>query len=576
MAEYRLKCFYKNFLEGYTSLPISSLFGKRYIRGGISSHNGIDIAVPVGTVLKAPISGVVTENRVQDKRAGKYVTIRHDISPEEGSGLGFKVSLYVLMMHLHSVDERIRVGYVIKEGERIGTTGGDPKDQPNAGSSQGPHLHLEVRFGGREFANAVDPLYYFLSNNLVIEKETKKVLNNPEKNEKKFFFQKDLRHQNHYTYSPREDITILSLTEYEEEPKKKKEKQKTTAKERLAPGIWQITKILIDSSVADKQVLDAGISTQQGSLLNYFKKVCQEPLVEFMGDTFGNQYYWIVRKPPYDKEGFQKMIDLTMTYLPEKDVYSTSLTWNNQGIYSWYRYMPYADLFSQQLTTMIPAVFFPEFASVWGSRPLCVESNYFNWEFSGRHDTEKPENSMNADRIWQNAIRDFKFIIESNAYAPFTRRGTITLVGNRKIKRGTLVCLSGEVFYVDAVTNNFDVTANGVIRTTTLQVSRGMFKRYIDGYEKITSYKDHVTYSYFNIIDFGKDFKIENITAKNWKSYVSKWKVDIDNFGFFMSRQQVYLEKMQRKFATVKVDDVETERIDIGLENGKYGTIYSR
>lgn len=573
MAEYRLKCFYKNFLEGYTSLPISSLFGKRDLGKGIVEHNGIDIAVPSGTVLKAPVSGVVTENRVQDKRAGKYVTIRHDISPEKGSGFGFKVSLYVLMMHLHSVDERIRVGYVIKEGERIGTTGGDPKDQPNAGSSQGPHLHLEVRFGGHEFANAVDPLYYFLSNNLVIEKETKKVLNNPEKNEKKFFLQKDLRHQNQYTYSPRKDITIPSLTEYEEEPKKKKEKQKTTAKERLAPGIWQITKILIDSSVADKQVLDAGISTQQGSLINYFRKVCQEPLVEFMGDTFGNQYYWIVRKPPFDQESILKMIELTRIIIPENQVISTNLEWNNQGIYSWYRYMPYADLFSQQLTAAIPAVFFPEFASVWGSRPLCVESNYFNWEFSGRHDTKKPENGLNADRIWQNAIRDFKFIIESNAYAPFTRRGTITIVGDRRIKRGTLVMLSGEVFYVDSVTNSYDVSVNSVNRVTTLQVSRGMYYNFIKGNER-TSFKGNM--SYFNIIDFGKDFSIEKITAKNWKSYVSKWKVNIDNFGFFMSKQQVFLEKIKGHSASVDVGETEHTGTQILLENNKWGTIYSK
>lgn len=573
---YTYRPFIKGFLQGYETLPISSLFGKRYIRGGISPHDGIDIAVPVGTVLKAPIDGVIMENRVQEGKAGKFVSIRATIPPdvpeeeddEVPASTGLRV--YVLMMHLHSVDDNIVVGKQIKAGDRIGTTGGDPTDQPNAGSSQGPHLHFEVRRG----VVAVDPLFYFLANHKVVAKEDNRVLFDPAVTPIKSFKDVDLKDQSVYTYSRREDLTIINLTECD--PPKKKKKQKTSAKERLAPGIWQITKLLIDSSVSDKQVLDAGISTQQGSLLNYFKKVCQEPLVEFMGDTFGNQYYWIVRKPPYDKEGFLKMIDLTMTYLPEKDVYSTSLAWNNQGIYSWYRYMPYADLFSQQLTAAIPAVFFPEFASVWGSRPLCVESNYFNWEFSGRHDTEKPENSMNADRIWQNAIRDFKFIIESNAYAPFTRRGTITMVGDRKIKRGTLVCLSGEVFYVDAVTNNYDVTANGVTRTTTLQVSRGMFKRYIDGYEKITSYKDHVTYSYFNIIDFGKDFKIENITAKNWKSYVSKWKVDIDNFGFFMSRQQVYLEKMQRKFATVKVDEVETERIDIGLENGKYGTIYSR
>ncbi len=100
---------------------------------------------------------------------------------------------------------------------------------------------------------------------------------------------------------------------------------------------------------------------------------------------------------------------------------------------------------------------------------------------------------------------------------------------------------SGEIFYVDAVTNTYDVTTQGVSRMTTLQVSKGMYPAYI--YGKEIGLKK---FSYFDIIDFGEGFDIEKITADNWKDYISKWKVNVDNFGFFMSKQQLYWENINK------------------------------
>ena len=108
-------------------------------------------------------------------------------------------------------------------------------------------------------------------------------------------------------------------------------------------------------------------------------------------------------------------------------------------------------------------------------------------------------------------------------------------MGDRRIKRGTLVThTSGEIFYVDSVQNEYSVFDKQITRTTTLTVSRGMYPKFIDGFEM-----NNRKYSYFNIIDFG-DLDIEQITSENWKKQISKWKVDIDNFGFFMSKQQVF------------------------------------
>lgn len=100
---------------------------------------------------------------------------------------------------------------------------------------------------------------------------------------------------------------------------------------------------------------------------------------------------------------------------------------------------------------------------------------------------------------------------------------------------------SGEIFYVDAVTNTYDVTTQGVSRMTTLQVSKGMYPNYI--YGKEIGLKK---FSYFDIIDFGEDFDIEKITLKNFNSFIGKWKVNVDNFGFFMSKQQLYWENINK------------------------------
>jgi hypothetical protein len=520
-----IKTFMKGFLQGVTNLQVTSLFGKRHWNGKIKDHNGIDIGVPQGTILKAPLAGQVIRKTTQKNGAGLYVAIRYI------ADMGMYFDIY--FMHLHTVDTAISVGVQVSEGQTIGTTGG-AKGDPNAGTSTGPHLHLEIRRMGTV---PVDPRYWFLARERLTAADSGKILNFGDDTWLSFP-DSVLKTQTSYKYSAQEDITVADATEYHKE---KKPPVPMEAKERLAPGVWQITKLLIDSSVVDKQVFDSGISTQMGSLLNFFRKVCQEPLVEMMGDTFGNQYYWIVRRPPFDKENMTRLIESAYTVLNTDDVLSANLTWSNQGIYSWYRYVPYGDLLGiPEAQLFMPAVFFPEYAAVWGSRPLALESNYYNWAESGRWNDDKTEQKNNGDRIIRNAVRDFKYLIESNAYNPFTRQGTITIQGDRRIKRGTMVRhTSGEVFHVDSVQNSYQVLGNAVQRTTTLQVSKGIYPAYIEGVEL-----DGHLHSYFNIIDFGEDFDIEKITAANWKEYISKWKVNLESFGFFMTRQQVFWENV--------------------------------
>jgi len=516
------KTFKKGFVGGLDTLLITSDFGKRKNnRGEIESHNGIDIGISQGTALYAPLSGKIIERKVQKNGAGLYICLR--------SWCNDSSFIDIYFMHLHSTEADIQIGKNVLEGKKIGTTGGDTKD-PNCGRSTGPHLHLEIRDYG---AKHLDPKRWFLARHTLKSSKTGKFLHWGD-DTWLTFGRKHVVSQTNKEYSIKADITVQNATEY---VVKKKKESNTEAKEKLAPGIWQIVKLVIDSSVENKQVLDSGISTLQGSLLNFFRKVCQEPLVEFSGDTFGNQYYWYVRKPPFDKESMLKMIELTTIQINPKNIISSDLTWNNQGIYSWYQYIPYADLLGiNEIQQIVPAVFFPEYASIWGSKPLAVESNYFHFVYSGIYNSKnKKEDKENANRVLKNAIIDFKYLIESNAYNPFTRRGTITILGDRRIKRGTLIMYTtGEIFHVDSVINNYDIGFGNVNRTTTLNVSKGMYPDFIYGVED-----DGKIYSYFNIIDFGKDFDINKINSDNWEKIISKWKVNLDSFGFFLTKQQV-------------------------------------
>lgn len=118
--------FISGFIGGKTVLRVSSPFGawrKTY------AHDGIDIAVPSGTLLRAPIDGYIFKSNVSG-RGGLTVTIKIDLSNQ---------TLYFSFMHLHS--SSVKEGQYVKAGDVIGTTGGLSQDKPNCGHSTGAHLH---------------------------------------------------------------------------------------------------------------------------------------------------------------------------------------------------------------------------------------------------------------------------------------------------------------------------------------------------------------------------------------------------------------------------------------------------
>lgn len=534
------------FLKGVTSLKITSPYGFRKIRGNISMHRGVDIATPTGTEIY--LDGIVRFIQPNDTgHGGKYIAIERD---------GF----LFIFMHLSEVNyyhkgnpNGLKIGQHTSRSSKpnyLGKTG-------NSGRSSGPHLHFQVnnRIDIRGIFS-INPIAFLYMHDLSVRvKSSGLSLTRRAIVPTDFSSHYDLVHDpevyksrsgSAISYSANETNAIINSEIVDESATEQERKPKLNPLERgnpegkLAKGIWQITNLIVDRLVEDKQVIDSSISSLQGSLINYFKKICQEPFVEFSGDTYGNQYYWFMRRMPYDRLGYLELMGDTNITIPIEDVISSSLKFSNgSDIYSWYQLLPTMEVMGMsKINYYIQSIFFPEFASFYGSKSLVIQSNYYEYKKSGRFQVADSEEYRDKSSIlMRQCIQDLRYLIESNAYNAFVRSGTITVIGDRRIKRGTCVSLGEEVFIVDSVSNSFSINNGAVERTTTLQVSRGMIMAFLD-----KNWNDHKV-SYFDIIDFGKDdsgkeIDLNDVTIENCKEYLSKWKVNFQSFHFFLNRQQ--------------------------------------
>lgn len=525
-------------LSGKKSFTISSPFGyrARFKR----MHNGIDISVPENTAISAPLAGTA-----------------YYLFNKSGYGLYVKLvsgNITLIFAHLHTTEMRVGSSKSVKEGEKIGTTGGRVGD-PNAGRSSGPHLHFEYQYNGK----AIDPK--FVVSEAMIGKVKKNTIKTEtiltEDNQTIELTDAELRmseEEEIESYIDESETENYDVITYEVE-------------EGLAGGIWQIIKLAMDSNVANLRLHDTSISVQTGSLQTFFQKVCQQPMVEFSGDTYGDQYYFLIRKPPFDGETMRKTLEeLDLLgeevdknnpyYIRPIDILNANISFGGNPIYSWYQFYPIYEMGSpNDLQYIIPAVFFPEFATLWGSRDLTVRSQYRTFVSTDIYDKDnKNENSMYGDTEVRHALADLRYIVESNAYNAFTRSGTLTLTGNRKIKRGTFIRVNldgvDEIFYVEGVSHNFSHSIGSIDRTTTLQLSHGMVKRYMFDNISVRNFVRKTNEeeteggeigSYFNIINFGEMTnlqKYKQMNMDNWRDVISTWKVNLSVFKFFLRKYQ--------------------------------------
>ena len=111
----------------------SSGFGPRWGR----SHNGIDIAAPLGETVVAADAGTVIF-------AGRWSTYGNVILVKHAGGYETRYA------HLTS-PLLVRKGQVVRKGERLGRVG-------LSGRSTGPHVHFEVRYRNEP----IDPTPFFV------------------------------------------------------------------------------------------------------------------------------------------------------------------------------------------------------------------------------------------------------------------------------------------------------------------------------------------------------------------------------------------------------------------------------
>jgi peptidoglycan DL-endopeptidase CwlO len=116
-----------------TEGTLTSGFGYRWGR----MHEGIDIAAPEGTPIRASASGTVIlmQSEYESGGYGNYTCIDH------GGGLA--------TCYAHQSSFATSTGASVSQGDLIGYVG-------NTGHSYGAHLHFEVRINGA----ATDPLGY--------------------------------------------------------------------------------------------------------------------------------------------------------------------------------------------------------------------------------------------------------------------------------------------------------------------------------------------------------------------------------------------------------------------------------
>ena len=116
------------FLWPVTKGRLSSRFGRRWGR----QHEGIDLAAPLGTPIRAADAGRVIYSGLA-RGYGKLILLKHD---------GGFVTVYA-----HNHQNLVQEGDPVARGQTIAKLG-------STGHSTGPHVHFEIRDQGKP----VDPL----------------------------------------------------------------------------------------------------------------------------------------------------------------------------------------------------------------------------------------------------------------------------------------------------------------------------------------------------------------------------------------------------------------------------------
>ena len=321
-------------------------------------------------------------------------------------------------------------------------------------------------------------------------------------------------------------------------------------------GVWRWVKLIFDESIRNRRLADVSLGRPDGSLINLIWTYAQAPWIEFSVDTWGNNFYFTFRTPPWTKKIIREQLAagwIDNVVVEGVDILQESLDFDTE-CYSTYQIDYKAGSFgtSSQLMSVIPTIPFPELAEIWGNKRLRVATNML--PFSDVEDVNAPQN---RSYLRGAGIDDLIFAVDINIYKPFTRKGTIVLNGDRRLKKNTWFHYkpTNEIFYITGVSNNY--ASSQVDRTTTITVERGMVLDYVNGGTTIDVDGRREEISYFNIINSekisqrlkellntdGEQAEEENSTA-TYEDGGSIFRVNRPVLDFFLQKRQFGRDKV--------------------------------
>lgn len=330
--------------------------------------------------------------------------------------------------------------------------------------------------------------------------------------------------------------------------------------DELVHGVWQIINLNVDKQLDERVLVDGSLSNSQGTLIEFLNRICQDPFVEIFGDTYTDQFDLVVRQPPFTKKDVYNVIDKQLYInVSAGDVYETSLSFDDRS-YCMYQLQPQNSLLGNEnfiSMTYTPIVYFEKYADRFGMNRFIIPDIYLSCDA-----TRSVSYDKNIDAFRRAYVNDLLFAIETTVHLPFTRKGTIIMNGDRRIKVGSYILFegTGELFYVTRVAHNISL-GQQIDRTTTLSVERGMFidilKQNRSSLYKTETYdltingrtqtikntKPETVFNYFNIanIDEMKEsmLKSENLNTKSGYSGLPNYGMNEEVFDWFISRKNM-------------------------------------
>ena len=297
-------------------------------------------------------------------------------------------------------------------------------------------------------------------------------------------------------------------------------------------GIWKIVRAFFDDQLSDRRIVDPSLASPEGTLMNLFDKICQRPFVEFWGDTWGDEFDVIIRQPPFTRSAILDIYDRAAYIdIAGGDLLQLSLQYDDRA-YGLYRIMPQNSFLGKSeysSLAFVPIVMLDEYVERFGNKRCITNDIYLSCEsFNGK------DEELHISTFSQALINDLLFTIETTMYLPFTRKGTITINGDRRIKPGTFVRLepTDELFYVTAVANSISFSGGSVDRVTTLTVERGMRFDNIRGSGSSRP-------SYFDLVDIDglRGAMYRGIANQGVDLSANKATVNGDVFNYFLLRK---------------------------------------